>query len=391
MADRRRTLRVSSRSIAVTVGGLGLTFLALRMAEGAGRVLGWIAAAGAIALLLAPAVERLARRLPRGIAVLAVAVVALGSVGVAAYGVGTSLVRQYDALQEAAPRYARQAEESKRFGSFAREVRAVERTTRFVDRLPERLRGGEPAEAVRAAATRGVAFVATGILAIFFLLHGGRILDGAVQQLPTHRRESFRRVGRAAVRRATSYALATLCEAVLAGMAGYGVARAIGAPGAAPLGLWVALWDVVPVVGAAIGALPIVAIAGTNGLRQAAAVTAFFAGYQVVETILVQRRIERRTMRLGPFLTALAGAAGLEAYGLGGALIGLLAMALGVAILLEAGTQMAAGERVDAGPEDEPAEARADARPDDDLAAEPPTAVPAEPGVPPFPSTGTSA
>jgi hypothetical protein len=60
-------------------------------------------------------------------------------------------------------------------------------------------------------------------------------------------------------------------------------------------------------------------------------------------------------MRLGPFLTTLAGAAGLEAYGLGGALVGLLAMALAVAVLVEAGTQMAEEAAIDEEGEEEAA------------------------------------
>jgi predicted PurR-regulated permease PerM len=337
----QRTLRVSTRSIALAIAGLGVTFLGLRMLSGAERVIGWITAAAAIAMLLSPITERLARRMPHGLAVLLVALGLLAFAGVAGYGITTSLVRQYEALAEAAPRYAQQAESSKRFGQFARDAKAVERTQRFVDALPERLRGGDPADAVRAAATRGVAFVATGILSLFFLLHGRRILLGAAAQLPANRREVVTRIGRVALRRATGYALATLGEAIIAGLAAYAAARAIGAPGAAPLGMWVALWDIVPVVGAFVGALPIVAIAAAINARHAAVAILFFVVYQGVETLLVQRRIERRTMRLGPFLTTLAGAAGLEAYGLGGALVAFLAMALLVAVLLEAGTQIA--------------------------------------------------
>ena len=88
MALRHGTLRVSARSILLTVAGLGLTLLALRMAIAAGRVLGWIGAAAAIALLLTPVVEWLNRWLPRGLAVLSVALLTLGGAGLAGYGVG---------------------------------------------------------------------------------------------------------------------------------------------------------------------------------------------------------------------------------------------------------------------------------------------------------------
>jgi len=335
MADRPGTLRISARSILLTVAGLGLTLLALRMAVAAERVLGWITAAAAVAFLLTPVVEWLHRWLPRGLAVLLVALAMLGSAGLAGYGVGASLVRQYEGVRQAVPEAVERVERSERFGDVARDANLSQRTRQFVDAVPEKLRGGSTTEAVRAAATRGVAFIASGILTVFFLLHGPKLLRGALNQLPADRQERVRRIGGRAAHRASHYALLTLLQAVVAGLVGYGVARALAVPGAAALGLWLAMWAVVPLVGSFVGALPIVAIAAAQDLRHGAIAAAFFVGYQVAEQTLVQRRIDRRTMRLGPFLTTLAGVAGLELYGLGGALVLTLALALVVAALVE--------------------------------------------------------
>lgn len=335
MAARHGTLRVSARSILLAVAGLGVTLLALRMAVAAGRVLGWITAAASIALLLTPAVEKLRRWMPRGLAVLVVALVGLGGAGLAGYGVGASLFRQYEGVRDAAPRTAERAERSEKFGDVARDAKLSQRTREFVDAIPGRLRGGEPAEAVRAAATRGVAFVATGILTLFFLLHGPKLLRGGVRQLPEAMQERVLDVGGRAASRASSYALLTLALAVVAGVVGYGVARLLVVPGAAALGLWVGLWAVVPLVGDFVGALPIVAIAAAQNPRHGMAAAAFFVVYQIAEDTLVQPRIDRHALRLGPFLTTLAGAAGLELYGLGGALVLTLALALVMAVLAE--------------------------------------------------------
>lgn len=337
MVARYGTLRVSARSIILTVAGLGLTLLALRMAVAAGRVLGWIAASASVALLLTPVVEWLQRRVPRGLAVLVVAVVMLGGAGLAGYGVGASLVRQYEGVREAVPRAAERVERSERFGDVARDAKLSERSRQFVDAIPEKLRGGSTADAVRAAATRGVAFIASGILTLFFLLHGPRLLSGGVRQLPAEMQERVRHIGGRALDRASRYALLTLLQAVVAGVVGYGVARTLAVPGAAALGLWLTLWAVVPLVGAFVGALPIVAIAAAQEPWHGAAAAAFFVAYQIAEDTLAQRRIDRRTVRLGPFLTTLAGVAGLEFYGLGGAFVLTLALALAVAALAEIG------------------------------------------------------
>jgi len=341
MAARYGTLRISGRSIAITVAGLGLTLVGLRTAVAAGRVLGWIAAAASLALVLTPVVDWLHRWLPRGLAVLVVALVILGGAGLSGYVIGASLVRQYEGVRQAAPRAADRLERSPRYGDVATEARLSERTREFVDAIPERLRGGSPAEAVRAAATRGVAFIATGILGLFFLLHGPKLLRGAVRQLPSEVHERVRHIGGRAADRASRYALLTLVEAVVAGVVGYGVARALAVPGAAALGLWLTLWAVVPLVGSFVGALPIVAIGAAQQPWHGAAAAAFFVAYQVVEGTLAQRRIDRHTLRLGPFLTTLAGAAGLELYGLGGALVLTLALALAVATLDEIASRRA--------------------------------------------------
>jgi predicted PurR-regulated permease PerM len=354
MAARHGTLRVSARSIIVTIAGLGLTLLGLRMAVAAGRVLGWIGAAAAVALVLTPVVERLHRWLPRGIAVLVVALVILGGGGLAGYGVGASLVRQYQGVQEALPRAAESVERSNRFGDVAREAKLSQRAREVVDAIPGKLRGGSPADAVRSAATRGVAFIATGILTLFFLLHGPKLLAGSVRQLPPDRQERFRRIAGRAIDRASRYALLTLLQAVVAGLVGYGVARALAVPGAAALGLWLTLWAVVPLVGSFVGALPIVALAAAQEPLHGVAAAAFFIVYQIAEGTIAQRQIDRRTMRLGPFLTALAGVAGIELYGLGGALVLTLALALLVAALAEAAALR---------PEEEPAPESGAAKP----------------------------
>jgi predicted PurR-regulated permease PerM len=354
MAERHTTLRVSARSIILTITGLGFTLLALRVAVASGRVLGWITAAAFVALLLTPLVSWLSRWMPRGLAVLVVAVVVLAGGGLAAYGVGASLVRQYEGVREAAPSAAARLERSNRYGDVARQAKLSERTRQFVDAIPERLRGGSPADAVRAATTRGVAFIATGILSLFFLLHGPKLLHGAVRQLPPDVQGRVRQIGSRAADRASRYALLTLLEAVVAGVVGYGVARALAVPGAAALGLWLTLWAVVPLVGSFVGALPIVAIAAAQDPSHGVAAAVFFVVYQIAEGSIVQRQIDRRTIRMGPFLTTLAGAAGLELYGLGGALVFTLALALVVAALAEIAAERP--EQDELGDEDQPRE-----------------------------------
>ena len=94
-------------------------------------------------------------------------------------------------LQEAAPARAAQLE---RDSDFWREIKLKERVTRLVDEIPDRLRGGEPTEALKTNATRGVAFLAGIILTIFFVLYGGRLIDGGLGLIEDEATRRTRRV-----------------------------------------------------------------------------------------------------------------------------------------------------------------------------------------------------
>lgn len=326
-------LRLTPISAVRTVLLFGATLAVLRIVVSSQRVIGWILAAAAIAALLNPLVMLLSRRMPRGIAVALTAVLVLAAVGFVTYGAIHDLVEETQKLQEAAPRRVAELERSERFGQFARDVQLRARVERLVDSVPERLRGGTPPEALRSAATRGVAFLATGVLSLFFLLHGPRILAAAARQVhDADRRTMLERAAHCAYVRGMGYVRRTLGMATLAGLVAYMVAKAAGVPGPAPLAVWAAMWDVVPLLGAVVGTLPIVVLALAVDPAKGIFLAGLFLGYQLFETVILQRRAERKTLKVGPFLTVAAGFAGVELYGLGGALLVLLAVILAVAV-----------------------------------------------------------
>ena len=332
----RERLHLTPRSVAVAVGLCGAVYVGLRVLSSSQRVVGWIIAALALAGLLDPYVQVLSRRIHRGLAVLVVALLTVGSAATITYAIADGVVSEYNEIAEAAPARAKELETKSRFREALTDFELSTRVKRVIDEAPARLQGGTPAEAIRSATTRGLAFLATGILALFFMLHGPRIAASAADQVHTpSRRARLERVARAAFRRGFGYARGTLAMSMLAGLLAWAVASWADVPGPAPLGLWVALWDVVPVIGAGIGALPIIGLAAITSPWRGAGLAVLFVAYQLVEWLLIQRWIERRTVHLGPFVTVVAGFAGLELYGVGGALVVLLAAALVAAALDE--------------------------------------------------------
>ncbi|MBA3655137.1 MAG: AI-2E family transporter [Actinobacteria bacterium] len=142
----------------------------------------------------------------------------------------------------------------------------------------------------------------------------------------------MRKLAVAAYQRGFGYARWSVAIAALAGTLAYIAARTAGVPGPAPLAIWVALWDLVPLIGTFVGALPIVVMAAVSSTTKAVVVALVFIAFQTFEQLVLQRPMERRTVRLGPFLTVAGGFAGLELYGLGGALMVLMLGAVAAAL-----------------------------------------------------------
>ena len=330
-------LRFTPRSAVLAVVLFGVAFAALGVVSHSQRVIGWILAATALAGLLHPACERLRRFMPNGLAVMAVMLLTIGLAGVVAWGAVGGIVRETRVLQKAAPKRAAELEHSKRFGNLARQFKLVERTKRLVKEAPEKLRGGTPAEAIRSATTRGLAFLATAVLTLFLLLHGPTMARAGAQQIADPRRRArWQRIAVNSYRRAFGYARGTILMGVAAGVVAFVAARVAGVPGAAPLALWAGLWDAVPLIGAFVGALPIIALAAADDPTKALVLALVFLGYELVESFVVEPVLERRTLRVGPFFTLVGGFAGLELYGIGGALMALLVITVVMAVLDEA-------------------------------------------------------
>jgi predicted PurR-regulated permease PerM len=345
MADEARTpraplnaltVRLSLRSALAIVIALALTVLVLEIARDAERVIAWVLTSVAVAAMVSPLIEWMSRRIPRGLAVLLVLAISLATIGFVAYRIVDDIATQTDRLEEAAPERAAELERS---SEFFRELELRRRVERLVDGIPARLAGGEPAEVVRSAASRGVAFLANIILTIFFVLYGPHLVDAGFEQIgDPNRRRRVEQVTRNATRRTLTYARVRLLEVAVWGFVAFAIARLANVPGPAALAVWVALWTLVPVAGVVIGALPIVAFAGAQSPTRAIVVGVAFALIGAADWLL-NRQLQRTTVAVGSFVILLAGFCGLELYGLLGALLFVLGAVLAVAIVSEIGPE----------------------------------------------------
>jgi predicted PurR-regulated permease PerM len=323
---------ITVRSALAIMSLLALTVLMLEIAVHSKRVIAWVLVAGALAVLLYPAVEFGSRWMARSIVVLLLVIAALSSIGFVGYRIANDVSKATDSLQRAAPKRAAELE---RDSDLLRQVHFRRRVKHLVDDLPSRLAGGSPAEAIESATSRGVAFVAGLILTIFFTVYGPRIVGSGLDQIRDPKRR--RRVERVLVhgtRRGLDLARVKLLEGIVAGVLAYVIARTADVPGPAALGVWVAFWTLLPVAGVVVGALPIVLFAGAASWTRAIVVGLAFVAMGIAEYALT-RYAERQTVEVGSFLIVFAAFGGLELYGLTGALLGVLGVVVLVAILDE--------------------------------------------------------
>jgi len=341
MVDATRTpgrVQVSTRTALALVFALAITILLLEIAHDAERVIAWVFAAMAIAALVYPLIAWLAhfRFVPRPVAVLVTVVILLGSAGFVGYRIVHDVSNAMSALQEAAPQRAAELE---KHSEFFREIKLESRVHKFVDAIPQRLAGGDATKALKSAATRSIAFIAGMILTIFFVLYGGGLFEGALGLIEDDRtRARVEMVVRGGSRRGLFYARVKLWEALVEGLLAFTIARLAGVPGAAAFGIWVALWSFLPVAGVFIGALPIVVFAGAHSIQRAIIVGLVFVVIGLLD-VAVNRWLEQRAVNVGSFVIVLAAFAGLELYGLTGALLFMLGATLLAACLSELGPE----------------------------------------------------
>ncbi len=310
----------------VLLGLLALGLVVRNVLARSERVLGWLLAATVVAALLHPAVGFLQRAMRRSLALLVTFMVLGSAVGAVAYGAVDDISEEVRRLQREAPAAAERIEASERFGQAARDFGLARRVREFVDELPSRLAGGDAPEALRAAATRSVAYLVAFVLTVFLLLHGPRLVDAATAAISDpDRRRHLQAVLAEAYRRWWRSVIGAVGIGVLAGTAAMALARAAQLPGPNALGLLVGLFAMVPSVGVLVGGAPLLLLAA--GLRPGAttALTLLVAlvVLQLLEAMVLRPAVERRSLHVGPAITTVVAIVAFDLAGIGGVFVGL--------------------------------------------------------------------
>jgi predicted PurR-regulated permease PerM len=298
-------------------------------------ILTWISIAILIALALEPLVARLiARGVPRGLALLAV----IGGVLALVVGIFATVVPML--IEQARMLIVRSPEYVARLGELEI-VRAADRRFGIGDQIQHRLAeqvGGlaTPAFDLATGVVR-VVFTAITILAltVFALVAGREVLDGAFEWIPPARRPHVRMLAGRMHRVVSGYVLGTLLVATIGGIVMGVTVAAVGVPYFVPLALLMILLALFPYVGSVIGAVLVIGTTlASAGLRAAVIVTIVYLVYQQVEGHVLHPIVQRRTIRMNPFLVSIAILAGAALAGIAGTLLA-LPIAGALQVLLE--------------------------------------------------------
>jgi predicted PurR-regulated permease PerM len=329
-------VEIDGRSVAVVVLAIVLAVFARGVIVAGRRPLGWAVASVITASLLAPAVERVAQHVRRGVALLLVVLVATATIALVFWGVLHDLDRESKHLYQVAPIAARHIEQSPRFGATAREFRLEDRATDAVATLRKR----SQSLAGKTASRAGTYFLCA-ILTIFTLLWGPRMARSAGEQFTDPvRRARVERVAADAFGRWQHYLVASVAQAMAYGVVMWCICRALSIPAPTPLALVVAFLSIVPYMGLIVGALPALLIAaGLESFGRAGVLLVLVIVLQVVHIYLTQPAVVSRSLYVGPLVLVASIVLGYRVYGMGGAVFGSAIAVLAVAVAAAIGDE----------------------------------------------------
>jgi predicted PurR-regulated permease PerM len=291
------------------------------------QIIVWILIAAFFAVALNPLVELLQRNgiRRRGLAVGVTFLIVIGAIAALGATFVPTLVDQVNEFVDALPNYVDDVTKGRgRLGFLQTDYHIVDKVREQVDQGGAGKLLGFSGTAV--AVTKGVLTVVVAILTItfltlFMLLEGQAWVERFYSLLNEQSEARWRRIGHDVYRTIGGYVTGNLVISVVAGVAATIMLLVVGVQYAVALGLIVALFDLIPLAGATIGAVVVTTIAGISESWKVAIVVAiFFLVYQQLENHVLQPLIYGRTVQLSPLAVLIAVLIGGAVAGVLGAL-----------------------------------------------------------------------
>jgi predicted PurR-regulated permease PerM len=292
-------LVIKARGVLIIIG------LALFIAAGLDPVVGWL----------------VRHRMPRWAAVLTVmgCVVAVAAAFLAA--AIPPLTSEATALAHQIPHYMHTLQDrNSQLGKLNTKYQIQQRLSKLVTSGGSSLVGGVLG-AGELVLTTASSILAVLVLSIYFLAGLPRIKVFAYQLVPHSRRPRVILIGDEILAKVGGYVLGNFITSVIAGLGTYFWMLAFGVPYPILLGMFVAILDLIPVIGSTIGGAVVTLVALTVSLPVALATLAFYIAYRLAEDYLIVPRIMGRTVQVPAIVSLIAVLIGGVLLGIVGALV----------------------------------------------------------------------
>ena len=304
------------------------------------KPIGWLLISIFLAVALSPAVNRVAERMKRG---LAITVVYLGLLLVPILMIALivpPLITEANNFAENVPQYADDVTEfvqkNDRLRSLNEDYDVTGKLQDEAGKLPGRLGGaaGTLRDIGFGIVSSVFALLTILVLTAFLLGSGNRWIAQFVASRPPEQRDRIRRSLQHISGAISGYVAGALTIAVIAGIATYVVLTILGVPFSGPLAVLAGVMSLIPMVGASIAAVIIGVVTLFEDFPTATIIWTIWAIlYQQLENNLIQPQIQKRTVNVHPFVTIVAVLFGGTLLGVMGAIIA-VPVAASIQILL---------------------------------------------------------
>jgi predicted PurR-regulated permease PerM len=317
MVERRIAIDLPTRTIVRAIALVLAALAAVKVVAAVSHVLTWLAVAAFLAVALEPVVRVTERWLSRTWAVIAVFSGLLLFIAIFLAVLIIPIATQVDDLRDAAPGYLQKLERNQTIRDLNQRYKLVAKSQDAAKQAPARVFG-----AAGRFVNGVVATITTLFLTLFLLLELPAISRGVLSMLSEERADRARRIAQDVNRSIGGYVIGNLAISIVAGLT-VGISLWIlGVPYAAALAVLMGVFDLVPLVGATIGAVAAIGVAfATQGVTAGVVMIVVNVVYQQIENHILQPLVYRRTVQLSAFLVLVAVLLGGELMGVLGALI----------------------------------------------------------------------
>lgn len=320
------------------IGGLGalLAYTAYQAIQNAAGVLILIFVALFLAIGLNPAVDRLRRfGLPRGAAVAAVTFGLLLLLCGGLFALVPPVVTQSTEFADKLPQYIEDLKNNATINDLNERYDVIDKVQNAVN--ADTISGALGGVLGGAQFLFGTVFrvLTVLVLTIYFMAAFDRIKGAAYQLVPASRRERVALITDEILSKVGAYMVGAIAIAVVAGVSTYVFLIIAGVAYPFALAVVVAVCDLIPQIGATIGAVVVSIVGFAESLPVGIACAVFFIVYQQVENYLIYPKVMRRSVEVSDVAAIVAALLGVALFGVIGALVAIPAVAAVQLILRE--------------------------------------------------------